>query len=264
MTQDSVMSKNNILYSIKNSIGTLTFNRPDARNALTFDMYDQLAEICQTLSAKQSDVKALIITGAGNKAFASGTDISLFRDLKSENDALDYERKMDFVFDALERVPIPTIAAIQGACTGGGAAIAACCDIRIANENLKFGFPIAKTLGNCLSAHNLSRLVFLIGAGRTKQLLLTANLINAESALAIGLISNICEDPLQEAVALAERLKGHAPLTMAASKEGLRRLRESVAAVESDDLILSCYTSEDFQEGLDAFLAKRAPAWSGK
>ncbi|MGB5597604.1 MAG: enoyl-CoA hydratase-related protein, partial [Thiothrix litoralis] len=153
---------------------------------------------------------------------------------------------------------------IRGACTGGGAAIAACCDLRIASDDIKYGFPIARTLGNCLSLSNLSRLVELLGAPRTREILLTARLITRDEALATVLINECHADPMARAMELAIQLQEHAPLTMAASKEGLRRLREHSANLEGDDLIVQCYTSEDFREGMDAFLAKRKPQWRGR
>ena len=170
---------------------------------------------------------------------------------------------MDKVLSAFESIPVPTIAAINGACTGGGAAIAGCCDLRIASETLKFGFPIARTLGNCLSASNISRLVSLLGAARTREIIFTSRLIRSEEALAIGLVSEVTSNVLVRARELAEQMKGHAPLTMIATKETLRRLRESSSHVDCDDLIISCYTSHDFKEGLEAFLAKRQPQWKG-
>ena len=222
--------------------GVITFNRPEARNALTFDMYESLATFCESVLDKSLAIRSLIITGAGDKAFAAGTDIAAFRDFRSEEDALGYERRMDRVLGLLESLPIPTIAAIRGACTGGGAAIAACCDLRIASDDILFGFPIARTLGNCLSVGNLSRLVELLGASRTREILITSRLIKMDEALTIGLVNESVADPLDRAHALCEVMHGHAPLTMAASKEGLRRLRAHAAAVEGDDLIIQCYT----------------------
>lgn len=247
-----------------NHIGVITFNRPQQRNALTYDMYEALAELCGKIHDNSLPLKSLIITGAGDKAFAAGTDISQFRKLGSADDALEYERKMDRVMGALESLPIPTVAAIRGACTGGGAAIAACCDLRVASDDIRYGFPIARTLGNCLSSDNLSRQVELLGAARTRELLLTARLIQHEEALSIGLVNEISADPLKRAHELCERMNEHAPLTLAASKEGLRRLREHAASVESDDLIVACYTSDDFREGIEAFLGKRKPDWTGR
>ena len=264
MAEPLAIANKDILYEVSDSIATLTFNRVEARNALTFEMYDALAAIADDLQEPQQDIRALIVTGSGDRAFAAGTDISRFRDFSTAQHALDYERTMDRVLGSFESIPVPTIAAIQGACTGGGAAIAACCDIRVATDTLKFGFPIARTLGNCLSASNISRLILLLGAAKTREILFTSRLIHAEEALAIGLVSEITGDVLFRARELAEQMKGHAPLTLAATKETMRRLRESSVNVDCDDLIISCYTSGDFKEGLEAFLAKRTPQWQGK
>jgi len=171
-----------LLFEVENGIGVLTFNRPQAYNAITMAMYDELEGICESMS-NRSDVKAMIITGAGGKAFAAGTDISQFREFSSADDALEYEKRIDRVLSALERCPVPTIAAIPGACIGGGAGIAAACDLRIATTRLKFGFPIARTLGNCLSASTLTRLSALLGASRLREIIFTARLIGAQEAM---------------------------------------------------------------------------------
>ncbi len=255
-----------ILYEVNDGIGIVTFNRPQARNALTFGMYRRLAEICRD-APKADDLKAIIVCGAGDKAFAAGTDIAQFRDFSSAQDALDYEQQMDQVLDAVERCSVPTIAAIHGACTGGGAGIAAACDLRIASGDFRFGFPIARTLGNCLSVENLSRLAALIGAGRTREIIFTARLLAAEEAHSIGLISEILEDRgavMARARELADLMAGFAPLTLRATKEGLRRLRAKQADLDDHDLVTLCYTSDDFKEGLEAFLGKRKPDWKGR
>lgn len=255
-----------LLYEVRDAIGTLTFNRPEARNALTFAMYDRLAEICAT-AANSGDVKALVLQGAGDKAFAAGTDISQFRSFRSAEDALNYEQHIDHVLGAVERCPLPTVAALAGACTGGGAGIAAACDIRIAARDLKFGFPIARTLGNCLSARNLARLSALLGAGRTREIVFTSRLIGAEEALTAGLVTELLDGKTAveaRARELAALLAGQAPLTLRATKEALRRLSAAAAAVDDKDLIVQCYTSEDFREGLEAFLGKRKPDWKGR
>lgn len=257
-------TNSDILYEVSDDVATLTFNRPDARNALTFEMYDSVAAVADDLQKPSNEIKALIVTGAGDKAFAAGTDISRFREFSTAEHALNYERTMDKVLATFESIPIPTIAAINGACTGGGAAIAACCDLRIASESLKFGFPIARTLGNCLSASNISRLVSLLGSARTRDIIFTSRLIRSQEALAIGLVSEISDNVIGRANELAEQMKGHAPLTLAATKETMRRLRESSSDVDCDDLIISCYTSRDFKEGLEAFFAKRQPDWQGQ
>ncbi|MCE7029611.1 enoyl-CoA hydratase/isomerase family protein [Jiella avicenniae] len=260
------MSDSELLYEIKDGVGWITLNRPQARNALTFAMYEGLAEICRTVP-RDGSVKCLVVTGAGEKAFAAGTDMTQFRGFSTDKDALDYEHRIDTVLGAVEACPIPIIAAISGACTGGGAGIAAACDIRIATADLKFGFPIARTLGNCLSIANLSRLAGLMGTGRTKEVIFTARLVGAEEAKAVGLISEIVPDHaalLARAEALAETLGGHAPITLRTTKEALRRLRMQGADADDRDLIVEAYMSEDFKEGMEAFLGKRKPQWKGR
>ncbi|HYZ24578.1 MAG TPA: enoyl-CoA hydratase/isomerase family protein [Rhodopila sp.] len=249
-----------LLYDVRDGVGRVTLNRPQARNALTFAMYERLAEV----AADPGEARVLIVTGAGDKAFAAGTDINQFRDFTSPDDALAYEARIDRVIGAIERCRVPTIAAIAGACTGGGAAIAAGCDIRIAAENARFGFPIARTLGNCLSMSNLARLSALIGPARVIEMIFTARLFSAQEALSAGLVTEVLPDGAALAARAAELagiMKGHAPLTMRATKEALRRLRDNLPSDE--DLIRMCYDSQDFREGMDAFLTKRAPSWRG-
>ena len=265
MQQPTQTSTDETLFEIRDGIARLTFNRPQARNALTFGMYERMAEICRRLDA-DGTVKAMILTGAGDKAFAAGTDISQFRAFKTPADGIAYEEKMEVVLGALERCRVPTIAAISGACTGGGAGIALCCDLRIATKSAKFGFPIARTLGNCLSMANYARLASTIGAARTKEIIFTARLVDAAEALAAGLVSEVVEDAAAlaaRAEELARLIAGHAPLTLRASKEALRRLQPRLARDEGKDLIEMCYGSQDFREGMDAFLNKRAPKWTG-
>ncbi len=257
------MAENELLYETRDGVGWITLNRPQARNALTFAMYDGLAEICRA----PGDVKCLVVTGAGEKAFAAGTDMTQFRAFERDQDALDYEHRIDVVLGAVETCPVPIIAALSGACTGGGAGIAAACDIRIATADLRFGFPIARTLGNCLSIANLSRLSGLMGAGRVKEMIFTARLVGAEEARSAGLISEIVEDHpalMARAAELAALLATHAPITLRTTKEALRRLRTEGAAADDRDLILAAYMSADFKEGLEAFLGKRKPQWSGR
>jgi enoyl-CoA hydratase len=249
-----------LLYEQRDGIGRIIFNRPRWRNALTFPMYERLAEIAKS----PGDVRALIITGADDKAFAAGTDINQFRAFSGVDDALAYEARIDRVLGTLERCPIPTIAAIAGVCTGGGAAIAAACDLRIAAANARFGFPIARTLGNCLSMSNIARLSFLVGPARVIEMVFTARLFSATEAMSTGLVSEVLPDQASLEVRawdLASLLASHAPLTMRATKEALRRLRENLPP--DGDLIRLCYTSRDFKEGMDAFLTKRSPVWEG-
>jgi enoyl-CoA hydratase len=254
-----------LLYEVNDGIGRITFNRPQARNALTFRMYEQLGEICQ-LAENDSSVKVLLLTGAGGKAFAAGTDISEFQAFSTAEDALNYESRIERVVSALESSRVPTIAAIAGACTGGGFTIAGSCDLRIGAANARFGVPVARTLGNCLSMSNYVRLVSLLGPARVKDIIFTARLIEAEEAHKIGLLSEVLpdDDSLQgRANELARTVASHAPLTLRATKEALRRIKEKMNPEEDRDLILMCYMSRDFREGMDAFLNKRPPKWSG-
>jgi len=255
-----------LLYETRDGIGWITFNRPQARNALTFAMYERLAEICDEANRDRS-LKVLVLQGSGDKAFASGTDINQFRAFTTPQHALEYESRIDRVLTQLEQCRVPTIAAIAGACTGGGAGIAACCDLRIGTKTTKIGFPIARTLGNCLSMSNIGRLTALIGPARVKDLIFTARLVGAEEAAGLGLLNEVVEDVAalqRRADELATLIAGHAPLTLNATKQALVRLQRRLSREEGQDLILMCYMSRDFREGLDAFLNKRQPHWRGE
>lgn len=242
-----------------------TINRPAARNALTFEVYEALAELCREINASP-DVRALIITGAGGQAFSSGTDISQFKVFESAEDGWAYEDRIERVLDAVETCRVPTLAAIPGICTGGGAAIAACCDLRLATANLKFGFPIARTLGNCLSVKNYARLSELIGPARVKDLIFLARLVGADEARAVGLVNDVVADDelMPKARELAGRMMNHAPLTMQTCKQALLRLRAEGGHADDRDLIETCYMSEDFKEGMTAFFEKRPARWQGR
>lgn len=254
-----------LIEDLRDGILWVAFNRPEGRNALTFAMYERLAAICATMPTDGS-VRAIVTYGAGGKAYAAGTDMTQFRAFETAQDALDYEHRIDAVLEAIERCPVPTIAAIHGACTGGGASIAAACDLRIASAQLKYGFPIARTLGNCLAAANLARLSELIGAGRVREMIFTARLVAADEALACGLVGEVLPDEaalMARAADLAALVGGMAPLTLRATKEALRRNRIA-SKVEDADLIAMCYMSDDFRIGMDAFLGKRKPEWTGR
>lgn len=260
------MSTQELLIERDGPVATITLNRQEKRNALTFPMYEGLAEFCRNASG-DDDLKAVIVRGAGEKAFAAGTDISQFRDFKGAEDGLAYEKKIDHILSAIEACPKPVIAAITGACTGGGAAIAGLCDIRLATRDMRFGFPIARTLGNCLSIASLQRMSALLGVARTKGLIMTSRLIEAEEALSIGLVSELFDEAdalFARANELAAQIATFAPLTLRATKEMFRRMMAAEPAINDDDLIAMCYGSDDFHEGLEAFLVKRKANWTGK
>jgi enoyl-CoA hydratase/carnithine racemase len=254
-----------ILYEINDGIGRITFNRPQARNAFTFQMYDQLGEICAQ-AENDSSVKVLLLTGTGEKAFAAGTDISQFQDFSTAEHALEYESRIERVLTALENCRVPSIAAIAGVCTGGGFSIAGCCDLRIGAANARFGVPIGRTLGNCLSISNYVRLAALLGPARVKDIIFTARLIEAEEARKIGLLGEVLpnyETLQSRANELARTVASQAPLTLQVTKEALRRIKEKMSPEDDRELILKCYMSNDFREGMDAFLNKRPPKWTG-
>jgi len=254
-----------LLYEINDGIGRVTFNRPQARNAFTFQMYERLEEIC-TQADNDSSVKVLLLTGAGEKAFAAGTDISQFQGFSTAEHALEYESRIERVLTALENCRVPSIAAIAGVCTGGGFSIAGCCDLRIGAANARFGVPIGRTLGNCLSISNYVRLVALLGPARVKDIIFTARLIEAEEACKIGLLGEVLpnyETLQSRATELARTVASQAPLTLQVTKEALRRIKEKMSPEDDHELILKCYMSKDFREGMDAFLNKRPPKWTG-
>jgi enoyl-CoA hydratase/carnithine racemase len=254
------------IYETHAPLAILTFNRPEARNAMTWEMYQALIEACERVDA-DSDVRVLILRGAGGKAFVAGTDISQFQAFRRPADGLDYEKRLDEVLDRLERVRKPTIAQVQGVAAGGGCAIALTCDITVATPESTFGIPIARTLGNCLSAATCSRLMAAMGPARVKELLFTGRFATAPEAHAVGLVSRVvgAENIEQSVRDLATEIASNAPLTLRATKEMMRRLmaKQRLAADQERDLIELCYTSADFREGVASFLGKRPPKWTG-
>src|SRR5919197_2072802 len=257
-----VPAPDEMLYERRASIAILTFNRPQARNALTWAMYEGLYACCQHVD-QDDRVRVLILRGAGDKAFVSCTDISQFEAFDSPEDALTYERNNNRYASRLERVSKPTIAMIRGACTGGGAAFAMCCDLRLASPDVRFGVPIARTLGNTLTSQNYVRLVTLLGPARAKELIFTARLIGADEGKAVGVFNEIVEPERLEArtFELADLIASHAPLTIQAGKMTIQRIANMSRIEEADDLLLMCYMSQDFKEGVSAFLEKRKPNW---
>src|SRR5262249_33784074 len=211
----------------------------------TWRMYRQLAEICARI-AGEPGLRVAVLRGAGGKAFIAGTDIAQFSAFRSAEDGLAYEAKMEAYIGGLEALPVPTLAVIEGFAIGGGLAIAAACDLRIATPVSRFGVPIARTLGNCLSMANCARLVAAFGASRAKRILLLAENLSAEEALAAGFLAEIVSPAdLDGRVAeLTRRLANHAPITIRVSKEAIRRLLHAVIPDDSD-LLRACYDSED-------------------
>jgi enoyl-CoA hydratase len=255
------MPSSNVVWDIDGSIGTLTFNRPLARNALTWDMYDALVDVCEQVDATPG-LRVLVLRGAG-EAFCAGTDIAQFRDFTSGADGVGYERRLDAVVDRLERVTRPTIAAIDGAAVGGGCAIALACDLRLCTPRARFGVPVSRTLGNCLSIANTARLVDLIGPARVRELLFSGRLIDADEAMTLGLATRIAAPETLDAEVrlLALELIQRASSTITATKAMLHRLRDHRRPPPADDIIAECYGSDQFREGVAAFIENRKPRW---
>lgn len=251
------MPSNNVAWAIKGSVGIVTFDRPEARNALTWEMYDALVETCDAVEA-HDQLRVLIIRGAGG-AFSAGTDIAQFQDFDGA-DGVAYEKRLDGVIDRIERLPLITIAEVDGVAAGGGCAIALACDLRVCSERAVFGVPVARTLGNCLSITNTARMVDLIGVAATKDLLLTGRLITAEEARRTGLANEIvAADQLSaEVLKRAEDLATRKRSTITATKATLLLLRDHRRPKQNaaNHILKACYGSDDFREGVNAFIKR--------
>jgi enoyl-CoA hydratase/carnithine racemase len=259
------VSKEEVQVSRDGAIVTLTFNRPEARNAMTWGMYQRLYEVCEEVDADDS-IRVLVLKGAGGKAFVAGTDISQFTQFKGAEDGLKYERDGDKRSGRIARVKKPVIAQIEGYAVGGGFAITAGADIRIATPDAKFGVPTARTLGNCLSMKNYAMFADLLGPSRVKELMFTARLMSADEAFTAGYVHQIvpASDIEKHVRELAAKIASHAPLTLWSTKEALRRIQDARPLPDGDDIVRRVYGSEDFKEGVRAFVEKRPPRWTGK
>ncbi|HLI05396.1 MAG TPA: enoyl-CoA hydratase [Ktedonobacteraceae bacterium] len=254
-----------VLLEQSGPVATLTLARPAALNALSWAMYGQLQEHLERLAADES-LRVLIVRGAG-KAFAAGTDIQQFRGFNGE-DGIAYERRMEEVLSGLYNFPWPTIAAVHGYAVGAGLVIATACDLRYASPAARFGAPIARTLGNCLSLQNYRRVARAIGAMRAREMLFTGRLLTAGEALQSGFLTAIYEEEqlFPRVLEVAQQISANAPITLWAAKEADRR----IAAVEAemdipyDDVVSRVYGSQDFREGVAAYLEKRKPEWTGR
>lgn len=250
-----------VLLRLDGPVAHVTFARPAARNAMTFAMYARLAEICDELDPRR-ELRAIVFRGAGG-AFVAGTDISEFTAFQTGADGLAYEDRIDATLARLSRLPAPTLAVIDGAAVGGGLAIAAACDLRIVTPAAKFGVPIARTVGNCLSAANIARLIRAFGDGPVRRMLLLSEFLDGQTVHGLGFAS-ACVPPEEveaEAARQIARLSEAAPLTVAACRTLFGRLTD--AAPNDRDVIERVYGSRDFREGVAAFLAKRKPVWQG-
>jgi enoyl-CoA hydratase/carnithine racemase len=262
---DTTAAASEVLVARDGPVLTLTFNRPEARNAMTWNMYERLYQHCEEVDRDDS-IRVLVLKGAGGKAFIAGTDISQFLEFKGAEDGLRYEREGDKRTGRIGRVAKPVIAQVEGPAVGGGFGICAGADIRIATPEARFGLPMARTLGNCLSMANYAKFMEVLGASRLKEMMLRARLLSAQEALAAGFVHEIV--PASEIEArvkeIAQQVASHAPITLAVTKEAIRRIQAARPIPDGDDLIAKTYASADFKEGVRAFVEKRPPKWTGK
>jgi len=258
------MSRGRLEFVREGAVARITFDRPEAHNALTFEMYDALAQACAEIEA-DPEIRVAVLRGAGDKAFIAGTDINAFTEFTSGEDGIAYEERTEACIGALETLRVPTLAVIDGYAVGGGLAIAAACDLRIATPRSRFGAPLARTIGNCLSAHGYARVLDAVGSALANRILIGAELIDAPQVHNAGFLMDMVEPEELDARAtqIAARLAGLAPLTIAASKAAMRRIRYRDLP-DIDDIVRRVYGSEDFRNGVANFLNKAKPQWGGR
>lgn len=242
----------------------VVFNRPEQHNAMTWAMYDGLYEACEYADSEPG-IGLMVLRGAGDRAFVAGTDIGQFAEFTSGEDGVDYEKRITRVLDRLADVSVPTLAGVHGYCVGGGLAIAAVCDLRTATRSARFGIPIARTLGNCLSMQTCNLLVQHLGPARTLDLVMNARMLTGEQAHDAGFVSELggdeeFDDMIEAAV---ERLLSHAPLTLWAIKQSVKEITRA-SLPHGDDIVARVYGSADFRSAVDAFRTKTEPQWQGR
>jgi len=252
-----------VLLERRDQIAVLTLSRPAALNALTWSMYSQMEEHLINLDTDET-IRVIVIRGAG-KAFAAGTDISQFQGFTGEA-GVAYERTMESIVEHLYNISKPTIALISGYAVGAGLVVASVCDLRYATPASRFGAPIARTLGNCITLKNYQHLVDSFGPMRTKEMLFTARLLSSTEALESGFLTAIIDEEQihSRVLDIAQQITTLAPLTIWATKEAQRRLSAAQAPIEFDDVVARIYSSTDFAEGVQAYLEKRKPGWHGR
>lgn len=255
--------KGAVLLERKGAIAVMTLSRPGALNALTWTMYQQMDAHLESLAIDKT-IRVIIMRGDG-KSFAAGTDISQFQGFTAA-DGVAYEHKMEGIVERLYTIPQPTLAAIQGYAVGAGLAIACVCDLRYATPEARFGVPIGRTLGNCLSLQNYRHLVDSFGAMRAKEMLFTGRLLPAADALESGFLTAIIDEEhlFEHVFEVAEQISSLAPLTIWATKEAHRRLGAAEYVIPFNDVLARVYGSGDFAEGVEAYLNKRKPQWQGQ
>jgi enoyl-CoA hydratase/carnithine racemase len=242
----------------------VVFNRPERHNAFTSGTYEALLEVCAQLRTDEA-TRVVVLRGAGGRAFAAGNEISEFVGLERGEDGVAYEAKVGRVLRAVAELPQVTVAAIEGICVGGGLAVATHCDLRVATEGSRFGYPIARTLGNALSGFVVYRCVSVFGESLTREMLLGSRLVDAERAYAVGAVMSVVPagDLDAELTGLVEGVRAASRMTIAATKQQLLRRADALEVSPADDVerLEQVYGAPDFREGVRAFLAKEQPAF---
>jgi enoyl-CoA hydratase/carnithine racemase len=260
------MSEPRLVYEKKGDEAHVRFDNPAAHNALTSRMWHDLRDAARDIAADR-DIRVATFRGVGGKAFISGTDISKFADYETGQQGVDYERDIDTCMGAIDEIPCTTIAIVDGWAVGGGLNISSACDFRISTPNARFGSPIGRTIGNCLSAMSMARIGAAIGLQMVKRMVLLGELVPAPDLLASGFLHQIVEAQELDAAAdaLCRRAAENAPLTTRATKEMLRRMRYANLP-DVEDLIALVYGSADFRRGVANFLSgnKTLPEWAGE
>lgn len=257
------MSEGQVHFTREGAIGRIVFDNQASLNALTFSMWRRLGEICREISEDDS-LRVVTLRGAGGKAFLAGTAIDGFLEFKSGADGVAYEREMDEYVSLVETLPMTTIAVVEGWAVGGGLALSCACDLRIATTDAKFGSPLGRSIGNCLSASGYTRLVAHVGIAQAKRILLLGEMLTAQELFDLGLLLHVVErDALDETVeAVCKRAAENAPITSRASKTAIRRLIYA-GRPDIDDLIEQVYGSNDFRMAVRNFLEKKPRIWTG-
>jgi enoyl-CoA hydratase/carnithine racemase len=248
----------------REDVAFVTLNRPSTLNAITMPMYRRLGAICTRFSDDPS-LRVVVVRGAGGKALSSGTDIGVLASFESAEDGIAYESDMDRYLGLLASVPVPTLAAIEGLAVGGGLNVAVACDIRIATDDARFGAPVGRTLGSCMSMRNVAALCAVFGVPRVKRMLMLGQTLGTEEVLQTGFLARTAPRETFDAVLgeTIEMLRANAPITQRVTKAEIARL-SPVSFPNGDDLIAACYGSDDFRNAVEAFFDKRKPVWQGK
>ena len=269
LSMPSDTSSTRLTHVLDGHVATITINRAHKRNAINSGMWRHLSEIIKEIESN-STIRLIVVTGNGPD-FSAGADISEFEDLRSNAEgARDYDRVTEAAYDGLRECPIPTLAAIQGSCMGGGLGLAMSCDLRIATPNARFAIPAGR-LGLAYPVKSLVHLTGIVGPAVAKDLLFTARRYDAPDALRAGLLTEICEGSLEDEIEkFSRQITANAPLTLKASKAVINTLTDAKSAISGLDFsvaldrVQACYSSLDYVEGRVAFLAKRTPDFQGK